>query len=108
MKKSFALFIAVVMLCFVVSAAFAADKLVSIKAVDENTRTIVLAADGQEHMLKADNNVDIARIKPGDVVRLKTDEGLHLGAYNSGDRVEFEFVKGILMSIKFQKVKGIK
>lgn len=107
MKKLSALFTVVLMLCLVVSVAFAGDmiKAATIKSVDQTTGSIVLVSDGKEHMVKADSVVDIGKIKPGDVVQLKTDEGLHLGQYNSGDKVEFEFIKGILKSIKFQKAR---
>ena len=72
MKKVTAVLAGVILIVFLISLAFAADKKKgTIKSVDAKAGTVVFAADGgKDETLKADTSVDLGKVKVGEKVEI--------------------------------------
>ncbi len=76
MKKFSVVLVVVVSFCLVVSLAFAADMMGTVKSVDAKAGSIVMTVDGKDTTYKADKHVDITKLKVGDKVEFTADKGV--------------------------------
>jgi hypothetical protein len=101
MKRLSVFLIVVVTGCVLSSLAFAGDiKMATIKTIDEPSNSFVITVDDKDHLVKADKNMKVSDLKPGAMIEIREDQGLHLGQMKPGDKMEFEMVKDSLMYIK--------